>query len=369
METKRRIALAVTLVATGLGVGHLVQRQDAREHAQMAAASGPVPVGVTQVSAGPEPAAPQALPETAPAAIAGTAPDLTPAATATEAPASVAAAPATPDPAIAPPAPPAPEATAEAPDATPPSLAVPSLGAPSLGAKINDLAATIASQACAPTLDLTVEDNAMIGLTLTAPCNPDERVVLRHAGLAVTARTTAAGSLFLSLPALEPSASVSVLFKSSETVEAAIEVPEVAGMRRFAVQWMADDAFQVHAFENGADYDTPGHVSAASPRTPLPGVPAAGGFLTVLGDGSVDLPMLAEVYSWPQQQDTPVEVVVEAAVTTATCGREVLGETLTSVGGEVFITDLTLAMPECEAAGDILVLKNLVPDLKLAAAN
>ena len=31
------------------------------------------------------------------------------------------------------------------------------------------------------------------------------------------------------------------------------------------------------------------------------------------------------------------------------------------------VSELTLAMPECAAAGDILVLKNLVPEMKLAA--
>ena len=42
---------------------------------------------------------------------------------------------------------------------------------------------------------------------------------------------------------------------------------------------------------------------------------------------------------------------------------------LTSTAGSVFVTDLTLAMPGCEAVGDYLVLKNLVLDLNMAAAN
>ncbi len=59
--------------------------------------------------------------------------------------------------------------------------------------------------------------------------------------------------------------------------------------------------------------------------------------------------------------------MVEAAVTDLTCGRELLGETLTSVGGAVMVNDLTVAMPDCDATGDILVLKNLVPDMKIAS--
>ena len=56
-------------------------------------------------------------------------------------------------------------------------------------------------------------------------------------------------------------------------------------------------------------------------------------------------------------------------MTESTCGRELLGETLSSVAGKVQVTDLTVAMPECDAVGDYLVLKNLVPDLNIASAN
>ena len=50
-------------------------------------------------------------------------------------------------------------------------------------------------------------------------------------------------------------------------------------------------------------------------------------------------------------------------------GRELLGETIMTLAGDVYITELTLAMPDCEAVGDILVLKNLLTDLTIAAAN
>ena len=77
--------------------------------------------------------------------------------------------------------------------------------------------------------------------------------------------------------------------------------------------------------------------------------------------------MLAQVYTWPADVTVPSEVVIEAAVTDLTCGRELLGETVASVTGTVTITDLTLATPDCDAVGDILVLKNLAPALKIAA--
>jgi hypothetical protein len=221
---------------------------------------------------------------------------------------------------------------------------------------------------CSASLDLAVQPDAMLGLTLLAPCHPSERVVLRHGGLAVTGKTSLTGSLFLTLPALEPEGHVSVLFADGSRAEAETAVPAVANVRRFGVQWMADDSFQLHAFENGADYGMPGHVSAADPHRPTAGVPSRGGFLSLLGDASVDLPMLAEVYTFPT--GTPnVRLVIESAVTEATCDRELLGETLASAAGTVAVTELTVAMPGCDAVGDYLVLKNLLPDPNIAAAN
>lgn len=319
MDRKRRIALVVAILSIGLGAGQFVQSRSAKTQTAQIKAPVMTPTKVVPVSAGPEESVP----------ILGAAPALPPSATAITLP--IAADPVR-NPATAP----------------------------------RDSATAAVTGACSTTLDLVAQPSAMIGLTLLAPCHASERVVLKHAGLAVTAKTSVTGSIFLDIPALEATSKVVVLFSNGETAEAEIALPEAAALGRFAVQWTADDAFQLHAFENGADYGQPGDVSAVTPNTSLGALPRDTGFLTVLGDATVDLPMMAEVYTYPTKP-TKVDVIVEAAVSEATCGRELLGETLTSMGGEVFITDLTVAMPDCEAAGDILVLKNLVPEMKLAA--
>lgn len=215
---------------------------------------------------------------------------------------------------------------------------------------------------CLRQLNLMVQPGAMIGLTLLAPCNPNERIVLRHAGLAVTGQTSPSGAFFATLPALTAVSDVQVVFGSGDIASASIDMPEATKLHRFGVQWQADDAFQLNAFEDGADYDQPGHISAA-----FTGTPSDGAFLTILGDSTTDTPLLAEVYTYGA--DAKADIVVEAAVTAGTCGREILGETISAADGSVEITDLTLAMPDCDAIGDILVLKNPEQDMTLAAAN
>jgi hypothetical protein len=321
MDRKRRLALICATIGIALGAGQIVQSGAGAKPTVATAAL--MPTAITPVSAGPEKAAP-----------------VTPA----EKPLVVAT--------------PAPMPKAE-------PVMTAALTDPVMPAPVPMPEPVV--DACAVTLDLIAAPNAMIGLTLVAPCAPQSRVVLRHAGLAITGKTSITGSLFMSLPALDAKGEVSATLKGAAAVKASIAMPELAALRRFGVQWQSEDAFQLHAFENGAVFGAPGHVSAAMPQMPKAGVAPTGGYLTLLGDTTVNLPMLAEVYTFPA--GGMPEVVVEAAITAKTCGRELLGETLTSTGGAATSMDLTLATPDCTAIGDILVLNNLVADPTMVAAN
>lgn len=344
VDLKRRLARGAAVIIIALGAGHLVQTMSETGAKPRVAQTDPalMPKRIETLAADAE----TAKPSTAPALAAPRLPAAV--ATAPEAPAKL----------------PEPAAVVETAPVKPATVVE---AAPTKPAVVQPV--EVAADPCPVTLDLNKSENAMITLMLTAPCHPAERVVLKHAGLAVSAQTLASGALVASLPALEQDATIVVLFKDGTAAEATLMVPEIATVRRFAVQYQADDAFQLHAFEDEAGYGGPGHVSGATPHLPAAGVPGKGGFLTLLGDSTTDLPLLAEVYTYPADQTQKPEVVVEAAVTETACGREILGETITSFGGTVDIGDLTVAMPECDAVGDYLVLKNLVPDLNIAANN
>jgi hypothetical protein len=365
MDMKRKVSRGIAVLAIALSAGHLVQNmgqkgQPAPKPATSAALATK-PAKVAPVAAGPEAAKPGAA-TLAPAAAAPPLPETPLIEAAKSAPVAEPVKLAEPV-APTPPATPIPAAKPEQPALAETTPAQPA-AAPAVAA-----AETPSAPSCDLALDLMEEPSAMIGVTLLAPCHPNQRVVLRHGGLAVTGQTTATGSLFTGLPALDSAATVEAFFADGARTTAKIAMPELASLRRFGVQWQADDAFQLHAFENGAAYGDPGHVSAADPYRPAAGLPAKGGFLTLVGDASTENPLLAEVYTYPVDPAAKPEIVVEASVTDKTCGRELIGETLTTIGGSTFVTDLSLAMPECDAIGDYLVLKNLVLDMNMAAAN
>ncbi len=329
MELKRRLSLVVAIMSVALGSGHLVQNVLVKPARSADVAPNSKPVDITLLAAGPESTVPEpAIKELPTPSFASTPNDEIPSIF---------------------------------------TLPVDPVQRVDFGAQVPDT--DVAANECMVSMDLAAQPSAMIGLTLTAPCQPNERVVVRHAGLAVTGKTTRAGTLFMSLPAFTSDAEVSVRFSDGQTISAEVAVPEAATLRRFGVQWLGDDAFQLNAFEGGAGYGERGHVSDADPQVPLAGQPQIGGFMSVLGNDRVELPMLAEVYTYPAEQDAPVRIVLEAAITERTCAREILGETLAAVDGDITITDLSLAMPDCAAVGDIMVLKNIDPDLKIAAAD
>jgi len=214
---------------------------------------------------------------------------------------------------------------------------------------------------CRAKLAVTPGIKGMMQVALTAPCNPMERVVLRHAGLAVTGKIGPDGALNLTLPALQTNSAVEVGFADGSKVLQPVTVPDAAQFHRFAVQWQGADAFAIHALVSGADYGQPGDIWQDNPQDPAQ---AKGGFLTVLGDETVENPLLAEVYTYAA---APADILVEAAVLDENCGKDLLADVLESHDGRVRVTDLTLAMPECSGVGDFLVLKNLASDMKIAA--
>jgi hypothetical protein len=393
MDIKRRLARAVSVFAVAILLGHLVQSMSEHKAAETIGATPAAdPKIITPVAAGPQAAIAPAGVTTSPVSFAPTTPagqmvsDTTLSRAAETRPASgssraqptsthatvgmtaetlsqdilpkLTLVTASPGDASAPPA--------AARDM--PSIVSETEPAPSIVPKAMEVLLQ-PEGGCQNEMDLAVVAEAMIEITLLAPCHPDERLVLRHGPLAITARTTAQGSAFLKIPAMDADAKVALRFADGVVISGTVQVPDLDQLQRFGVQWMDRDTFGVNAFENGSGYGDAGHISAANPgKLPLTGS-ADGGYLTILGDADATPAMLAEVYTYPAGIKMPTEVSIEAQVTPDTCGRELLGDVVTSDAGRASISDLVLAMPDCSAIGDILVLKNPVQDLTLAVAN
>lgn len=220
--------------------------------------------------------------------------------------------------------------------------------------------------ACDLGLVATPAPGAMVEIGLVAPCAPGSDVRIAHAGLAFTLRTDAGGRLVADVPALESASPISVTLPDGSVAEARVEVPDLALYDRIAVSWSGAAAIELHAFEFGAGYDDPGHVWRGNP-----GDTAGGGHLAVYGDADALVPAMAEVYTFPAglaARDGKIALTLEAEVTPDNCGREVAGHTAVTRGGVPGdAVAVELAMPDCDAVGDFLVLGTLFQDLTVAA--
>lgn len=210
---------------------------------------------------------------------------------------------------------------------------------------------------------------AMVNLTVDAKCLPNERLTVHHQGLLFSQITDANGALDITVPAMASAATFVVAFTNGEGAVAQAVVDELADYDRVALQWKGDAGFELHALEFGADYGSEGHVWSGASRDLSFAVTGQGGFISSLGDVADGLK--AEVYTFPNnptQNSGGVSLSVEAEVAKNNCGQEIEAQTLqTRSGNDITSRDLTLSVPDCDAAGNFLVLNNLFEDLKVAS--
>ena len=208
----------------------------------------------------------------------------------------------------------------------------------------------------------------LIALRLAAPCAPLERVSFHHRGLSFTELTDAEGFIDVIIPALAEQAVILADIPGGTGAVAMTEVPEIATLDRAVLQWQGEAGLNLHALEYGADYGEEGHVWAGAPR--VAGA-AEGGFLIELGDPGAPGPHLAQVYTFPHGnagRPGSVALSIDAEVTAANCGRGISAQSLQiAPGTEPVAHDLTLQMPDCAMAGDLLIVSGMLSDLHLAA--
>lgn len=235
-----------------------------------------------------------------------------------------------------------------------------------------DLPGEVAAPAfsCDYTLSAEAAPGAMALLSLDVPCMPDERFTLHHNGIMFNEITDAGGHASMLVPALATQAVFIVAFPNGEGAVANTTVDALEFYERVAVQWQGEAGVHLHALEFGAEFGSDGHVWSDAARDVSAAATGEQGFMTRLGNADLPEGLMAEVYTFPSQLSGPdgnVRLHVEAEVTAANCARDIEAQSLQlQAGGALKVQDLTLAMPDCDASGDFLVLKNLLNDLTIA---
>ncbi|MCW8842994.1 MAG: translocase, partial [Rhodobacteraceae bacterium] len=237
---------------------------------------------------------------------------------------------------------------------------------------VSDMPSEVATPnlACDVTLRAEPLPAALVALQLTAPCLTGERVVVHHGALKFAEVIGPDGSLVVEVPALSEQATFVAVLANGDGAMAKIEVPSLQFYDRVAVHWQGQAGLELHAREYGASYDSDGHVWREAKRDVTAVVEGQQGFLTQLGDGALPNPLMAEVYTFPSgysKEDGEVLMSIEAEVSRENCGKTISAESIEiRVSGVEETHRLSLEMPKCDAVGELLVLKNLLQNLKIA---
>lgn len=208
---------------------------------------------------------------------------------------------------------------------------------------------------------------AMVALDVMAPCRADASVTINHSGMEIVSSTDALGLLTLDIPAFETPAFFSVTFADGLEETVLVGLPDLRDFDRIGLSWQGDMGLELHAMEFGAAFGEQGHVWQDAPATPNTAVDGDGGFLTLVETGN----SFVQIYTLPRatlREGDSVRLSIDAPVTQANCTRNVMARTLRAEGGSpIDVTELTFTVPACDAVGDVLVLQNLLDDLRLAS--
>ncbi|WP_108483828.1 translocase [Oceaniglobus ichthyenteri] len=223
---------------------------------------------------------------------------------------------------------------------------------------------------CTPRLTSALMPGAMVRLSATAPCAPGALVKLRHGGVLFDMVADAAGRLDVDIPALSEIAVFEAEI-SGQTLRTTVAIPDFDTYQRITLQWQGQTGLQIHAREFGATHGSDGHIWVDAPGTAQRAIRARGGFITRLGDDTLQDGHSAEIYVFPTEMTLrtgTIRLSVQTMVDAYTCGTTVHGHAMQPGGdGKMAQTALTVEIPACDAIGDILVLNNLLRDMKIAA--
>jgi len=221
---------------------------------------------------------------------------------------------------------------------------------------------------CGLAATATAMPGAVVALDVIDPCRPGGRIDIIHAGLTISAKTDATGLLTVDFPALETPAFFTLRNDAGEEAVTLAGLPDLTNFARAAVFWEGDLAIELHAFEGGAEFGTPGHIWQEATGDLADAIIGTGGVLTGLGDATLTAPRLAQVYSIARARRDEVRLSVDVPITPTNCGRPISAQSLHLVPGEqADIRPVTLTLPGCDGVGDYLLLQNLFDDPRLAS--
>lgn len=220
---------------------------------------------------------------------------------------------------------------------------------------------------CEPRLFLTPAPAGTLTVTFRAPCDPGQTLHLRQGAVEFAQDLDANGRLSLRLPAFTDEVVIEARLGAVQ-LTGALTLPQALDYQHVALIWEGPQMLGLNAFEFGAARNEMGHVWWGAPKSPVRASRGSGGFMTRFVS---DTGPSVEIYTLPATHGAlngVVRLVVEARVTGKTCGRIATARAIQPTAfRRISESDVQVALPDCDRIGEVVVLQNLLRDMRLAA--
>ncbi len=199
---------------------------------------------------------------------------------------------------------------------------------------------------CAETLQVKPMQDALLSVTISAPCRPEEKVQVSYAAVVFDVSLSMTGEVTFEMPAMAYHAEIDSIFDDYSLVSTKVVAPELKDFVRVALAW---------------DGVTKAQLKGEAPRhLPIN--------VITLGDGSGRTVDVLSHHIDPDARSGVIRLSMVAAVTDQNCGVPRKGHVVQHMPEVPELRyDLVLAVAGCDRVGTNLELKNILQDLKLAS--
>lgn len=223
---------------------------------------------------------------------------------------------------------------------------------------------------CALNLTAKPLRGARIKLELIAPCHKNKVATITHVGLRFNEIVNDRGMITIIIPVLSDPANIEVSFADGVSQSISTRVKDLSSAQRTIIAWSGRVDLQLHVNESGFDLAQNKQITPLNTRTHKESYLQGGGYLTTLGNSSVENGKFIQIYSIDNPDDMFVDFTVVLNNPNNLCGAKLsinTGQYTADLGAQ--FASKNVSVRNCSAENESIVLKNMLRNMIVAQRN
>ena len=237
-------------------------------------------------------------------------------------------------------------------------------------AAYNALHISSAEMDCALNLTAKSLRGARVQLAVIAPCHKNKTITITHAGLRFNEIVDGKGKITIIIPVLSDPATIEVSFADGTSKSISAPAKDLSSLQRSGIAWSGQADLQLRVDESYIKASKNTQITAKNTRSYKQSYLQGGGYITTLGNTDVENGGFVQIYSIENTQSVFVDFNVVLHDPSHICNTRLMINTVRySAAFEAQITRKNIAIRNCSAQNENMVLKNTLRDLIVAQSN